>query len=287
MNISYNISLLLLMLSSLFSCKEESKKSPTLTIKKQDTIISTFTTKNLQGSWTSFREQRNYTNCKQSGIELDSPYDSHSEIINWVVNGDSIWAFDYPCQFLGAKSFQVKSGSIYFDGNKKASAQINNFGNGSSDLFQIIIPGDNKNPVVTEVFQRDTFDLKTIEMLKHDSVNMECLLGKMKIVTHIQPEDGEAYDVKFPIHLPKYIDIKNKDFAQTIYTKKQIMIPIDGINKLFYIDAIEWNDFGYNYPGDLDWQTAYEKNHGQKHYIVIHPAEWWKGEMFSVSYEQE
>lgn len=254
---------------------------------KSDSVISGITHEFLQGSWTSYSEHCDYSKCKEDLITRDGITEDHPQIINWLVKGDSIWVFQYPCQFYFVKSFKIKSDSIYFDGNRIASAQLNKFGNDDDGLFQIISTGDNRKPVITQIFTRDSFDIKTIEMLKHDSVNMECLTGKMKIVTHFKPEDGEAYDVTFPIQVPKYIDIKSKDDAQAVYDKKQIMILIGGVNKLFYVDAIEWNNFDYNYPDGLDWQKVYEKNHGQKHYIVVRPAEWYTGEPFTVTYAEE
>lgn len=248
---------------------------------KQDSVLFGIDRDSIQGMWTSYNEQRDYSNPNLIGPDTDSPGDNRPGIQNWVIKGDSVWIFHYPCQFYGAHSFKLINDSIYFDGNTKAEFHIYKLSSNGSEILGTTQPENDKTPVISKIYYRDTFDLKVIDMLKRDSVNYDCLVGKMKLQRHVQPEDGEAYDLKFPVTLPDYLNIQSAGDAAALYDNKIIRVNVEGKDRLFYVEEIGWNDF------QGDYINKYETNFREVHYLILRPAEWWTGEDFTATYYLE
>ncbi|MBI3509705.1 MAG: hypothetical protein HY064_03505 [Bacteroidetes bacterium] len=269
MNSSLKLLLPFLLFASIFSCVQSAKKNH---VEKQmnDSIQTGITINNLQGYWTCNEVVIDHSNESNN---LDANEQTVLGTENWLIKGDTIWMFQYPCEFNYAYAFKIKTDSLFYGGMTRNLKFENN--------VLLVTDAAISSQVMTKKFVHDTFDLKTIEMLERDTVNMDCLIGRMKIVKRIQPEEGAAYDLKFPIAMPKYIDIQSKEQATVIYRKRTITLSINGMEKLFYVEKIEWNNYNHDYA------TAFNDHFQHKHVITIHPAEWWKGEMFSVRYVEE
>ncbi len=237
---------------------------------QQDSVTEMLTPDDLQGSWTTF------------GIEsrggCDGPVSEESvadlaEVRSWSFDGDSIHIFHYPCEFLGSKIFRVANDSLFLDGDKAASAHIKFI-----DGIMVLTSANCE----TRNFFRDTLDPATVNMLVRDSVNLECLTGRMKLVTYSSIK-GDSGPVKltFPVPVPSSVNIPGIESARYVYKTKTIMLDIGGKEKLFRVTAIHWDNFGDSFA------TAVNNKGKAKTVITLTPAGWWTGEAFTVSYEQE
>lgn len=269
-----NVSFSFLLSGLLFSCGGENalrgKDSLEIDTTVKKSIHENVGLQDLQGCWTTYGiESRGGCN----GPVTESSAESIAEIRSWYIKGDSIWIFRYPCAFYEAQSFKLKNDSLYFDSDRFASEHVK-FENGILILTSVNCE--------TRNFFRDTLDINLLNILKRDSINMECLVVKMKLVTDSYIKgDGGTYKLTFPMSLPATINIPDKESAKNIYKTKTIMLNVGGKEKLFNVTKIQWDNFGDNFA------TAVDKNGKQTTVITLHPAEWWKGEIFFVSYEEE
>jgi hypothetical protein len=246
--------------------------SPDIKTQETDTndSIQTINPEDIQGHWTTFGiTSRGGCN---GPIDEESAADI-AEIRSWYINGDSIWIFRYPCAFYEAKNFRIKNDSVYFNNDRFASEHIK-FVNGILVLTSV-------NCEIRNI-SSDTLELNTMNMLIKDSVNFSCLIKKMKLVTHSYVKgDGDRYELKFPISMPSTIAIPDEESARKIFKTKTITINTGGKEKLFKVTNIQWDDFDGNFA------TAINNDGRTKTTITLSPAEWWIGEPFTVTYEQD
>lgn len=59
------------------------------------------------------------------------------------------------------------------------------------------------------------------------------------------------------------------------------MLDVGSEKKLFKVTAIAWDNFGDNFA------SAVNNDGKKKTVLTLSPAEWWKGEEFTVSYQEE
>jgi hypothetical protein len=255
------------------SCSQSTQQENNQT-NSQDSV-QVITADKLQGYWTCKERERDYTNVRD-GRTRDGATVSIRANINWLIQGDSVWIFQYPCEFITAGVFKIKGDSLYLNNNTNASAHITY----DENLIRLTAPGNINTPVETSTFTRDTFDLAIVEMLKRDTVNMECLTGRMRKVTKLYPIDEAPYDLTLPVSLPDHLEITSTDKARKLYKDKTIMLPVNGQDRIFRVTSIEWNNLGneYNNPPEEHWD---------KTIITLSPADWWTGEPFEAWYEEE
>lgn len=186
---------------------------------------------------------------------------------NWWIKGDSIFSFKYPCEYQTSFRFSIANDSIYFDDSKKAAAHLR-----FNDQV-LIMTGTNpqKQDNIKKYFRAE-FDEKIVNQLKRDSLNPDCITGKMELLTVYFPSNGEAEEHKYPIPLPKNLTINTTKSAVNFFEKKSITIHVNGKKRLFYLDNIYWNGKLYN------------QNISENTIINLKPAEWWTGEEFTVQY---
>ncbi len=226
--------------------------------------VKNITSKDLQGGWsTTIVSQHSYA-ITHPGTTPDSDTYYSQFKIDWWVQGDSIWSFLYPYEFYHSSSFKILNDSIHFDGNKRSGGHIK-LENG------VLTIGE-------EAYHRENFDKNIVDVIKRDSINYQTLVGNMKMITWYYPEDSEPYEVKYPVTLPKYIYISSSATVRSMFGKKTLSIPVNGVRRLFYIREIDWNAYD-----DDSWYIS--SDWGGKPIITIYPAEWWKGEIFYPQFE--
>ncbi len=239
-------------------------------------ILSRSPELNLEGEWTCHVTRLDYSNCSgDGGPQPAAVVRNVPGSKSWQVKRDSIGIFEYPCQYYYSTTFKIKSDSIYFADGTSAGAKIN------GEFLEIAFAGDKSRPARTEFFRKDTLDHVLLEKLKHDSVSLGCLVGKMKIVNEVIPEDGPVSKITFPVNLPEHLSVENTRAAQALYRARTVLLPVNGQKRKFYVEKIEWNNYDGNYT------KAVNNNWQRKTAITLRPAEWWTGEPFTVSYEQE
>jgi hypothetical protein len=227
---------------------------PVHLVKNGPSTDTTIIIRSTQGCWTT-DGLRKGPECGGSGLAMEQSIGFLFESVNWYFDADTVYQYRYPCEYYYKDAFRIQSDSIYLGDSKQPYAHIKI----DRDKLLLTFQG-----CISMSFDRDTFDKATLEMLKRDTINPECLLGKMSIVTHFEPDDDAPFDVIPPVNMPKHINIDHKLFA-SIRKTKSIELLIDGKKRRFYVVGLRADKF--------------------KPSILLEPAEWWEEDIFMVTYE--
>jgi hypothetical protein len=248
---------------------------------------SKITLEDLQGDWTAYGGGYDVSGSYAEVMETDPVT---YEIRNWRIKGDSLWSFNCLCELNYKGIIEIKENTIYIDGDDYLELDehsVPDYTKISIEDGELIIEEVNESidsdwkEVYYYYFKKDTFDSNTVRPLINDSINWDCLVGKMNIVTHFEPDDEAPFDVTFPIEIPEQLIIEDTHEAKSIFESKKIMLMIDNKERAFSIEEYEW-DY-------LKRHSKYPKSGAKVSGITLYlkPLEWWKGEKFRVVYKSD
>jgi hypothetical protein len=240
----------------------------------QTGVIKPLTITDIFGGWTCFEIYCDYGNSKfpyLKGTKSTAFVQEH-----WYITSDSIFQFEYPCRIGNRNAYKIQSDSIFYDGLKKGYYHITL----KKDSMILTSWGGPSSPAYTKKLIRTNLNIKIIEKLKRELINLDCYIGKMKIQKYIVDEKGFKNKIELPFKMPEYINIPDVKTASEIENKKDIILIIDGQKREFGISTASWyvNKKDPKIKNRLIWK--------QKTSFIVYPRNWWKGESFEVIYEQ-
>jgi len=223
-------------------------------------------TSTFQGFWSSREIVTENKGCLGESAKQDASKRTFPGNRSWYIRGDSIYEFEYPCEFLYSFKFHITRDSLYENGNKTkwVCTKLN-------DNHLAVIDIGNSCHSRIEYFTRDSLSISQISLLLQNTVDLNCLTGTLKV------ED----DLKCPVKMPLLINIKTKEETKRLYYDSTVVLLIDHKKRDFHVKRVEWNNF------DGDYAKAFNEHFQRKATIVIYPAEWWRGSYFEVKYEKE
>jgi hypothetical protein len=116
-------------------------------------------------------------------------------------------------------------------------------------------------------YRRASFDPPVVAALLKDSINRQHLIGKWNLITRYsngyngdEQSDGFWY-VEFPFKVPPALTFNSKNIIPPMMNGRKLMLPINGVNKEFYIRHVSTYRFtlvpGKWYEGDFDFEYCH------------------------------
>ncbi|HET6990950.1 MAG TPA: hypothetical protein VFJ43_06475 [Bacteroidia bacterium] len=229
-------------------------------IRGEWSCVKTVTPVNINSEPNSFPDENTLAPIESPGIE------------NWVISEDSIWVFEYPCQFIAVSPYRFRNDSLFYNQNSTASAFIQ-FQNNMMIIHQLY-----KNQLVKSLFfVADSFDQNLVKRLIRDTINSECLTGSfaLKQCSCAEKITDCASDCK--IHVPSKITI---DSLQATSLKKgaEIKLRVGLRKRSFYVVNYAWADYEGQYV------NAFNRKNLNSAVLTVESGSWWKGEPVLLTY---
>ena len=217
----------------------------------QETVppsTKTASLKNLQGAW----------EC--TGSEYNDPNLMHDAVGPWylaspdflLIEGDSAYFMNYPCELVSRHHVSVGGGSISFSWNyeRKGPSGHNIYTprlftspGGTVSLYDHSFSMHNGHPESYYSYwsyQKTTMDADQIALLKRETVDTACLTGEWDLVkTFDSGHDGWGivpYD--FPFKLADVLKLSPEGMARKSRNHRIIYLKADGKMRPFYIHEL-------------------------------------------------
>jgi hypothetical protein len=154
--------------------------------------------------------------------ESASDWESYAAIGNLQISGNKIEFFEYPCQYLGAKTL-TKEDSAWtfiegFDEVRRLSVR-------NDTLFitsGLLIGG------MQEAYIRDTMNAEVVASLRSGILNPTCLAGKWYVVREEWCCYGSQMIYEYPYKLTDTIHLDSSLAGASYADQKYVVIKVDG-----------------------------------------------------------
>lgn len=163
--------------------------------------------------------------------DLPGDTESFAAIENLQINGNAMYVFEYPCQYLGTNVlYQSKGQWMYKDEDNQIKFV-------SIKHDTLTISDEPPFGTRTKIFIRDTLDPKMVQSLIAGKINPSCVAGDWHVVysenccygSFLQYE--YPYDVQDTIHLDSVIT--SACYSSGIY----VVIKVDGVYQKCSVDC--------------------------------------------------
>lgn len=195
------------------------------------------TKEELQGTWRCFRSY--YDGPNNANRDDIGPYHmAWPEIA--IFRGDSLFEYNYPCEFAGSSAFSNHGGTIVISG-RPYSIEIEN------DTLSICDIGRQGNYYVPDYemrrYVRDTVDPKVIAHLNKTVLSKSCITGTWILVTtYDSGYDGNGIvDINFPFTLPYTLVLSPSNVSPRMPDNTTFNLLTDGKLRPFTIEMNEDN----------------------------------------------
>lgn len=184
------------------------------------------------------------------------------------ISKDTICVILYPCVMVEKWKYSIQADSLVDANTNTTICKIDIDGNTMRFLFARCI---------VQTFLRDTFDSRIVHNLIRDTVNAECLVGKMLLKKEYSGNNEEPSLSIHPVKMPKALFVNSSSEALDLLETKVVYIRVRGRKRLFHVTEINWEKkVVINKSGQLVTVVV--------HTVQIYPGKWWRGESFKASY---
>ena len=191
---------------------------------------------------------------------------------NWLIDGDSIWTFIYPCQFVGVDSYRISNDSVFLNNSPEASATIE-----FRDEMMIVHKLFKHQLLSSLTFVADTFEQTVINVLLRDTVNSACLTGvyTFKQCFCNQKVSDRRNDCKIRVRSELKLDSSK---AAAISNGTEIIMRVGMRKRSFRVVNYSWADY------EGQFVNAYSRRKNSSTVITLMPGSWWEGDPVELKY---
>jgi len=182
----------------------------------------------FDGDWQCISNTRYFSGM---GHESADPIESYAAIENLQISRNTIYIFEYPCQYMGSRSLYQSEGTWMYK-NAQDDYKVLDLKNDTLTITDLFSLGG-----TTKIYVRDTLDPEITKSLIAGKLNPTCITGDWYVVYSESCCYGSFMEYKYPYALEDTIHLDSA-IGSTCYSGgKYVMIKVDGVNLECSVDC--------------------------------------------------